>query len=118
MAMKTKRLRSMSAEVIKSGNSIIVDTPFGQPVVENYYMLKSYNSIVAIFDVDEDKLYLLPRFDYSVTTWKHLHAFINDYTSLIDLPASEIRKYPNDFDYYCAYAYANNDYRYPHWYQF
>lgn len=118
MTMKIKQLRSMSAEVIESDNSIIVKTPSGEYVVENYYMLISYNSTVAIFDTDEDKLYLLPRFDYSITTWKHIHAFINDYTSLIDLPAYEIREFPEDYDYYFAYAYANNDCRYPNWHAY
>ena len=30
------------------------------------------------------RVYLLPRYDYSVTTWKHVHAFIQDYCSFVN----------------------------------
>ena len=45
------------------------------------YVLKSYNSIVAILDLSgpHDMLYLLPRNDYSVTTKRQICKFIEDY---------------------------------------
>lgn len=38
------------------------------------------------------RCYLLPRYDYSVTTWKHVHAFINDFCDYVpDMSAADIR---------------------------
>lgn len=39
------------------------------------------------------RVYLLPRYEYSVTTWKHVYAFIQDYCSFVrDYNAREMRK--------------------------
>lgn len=38
------------------------------------------------------RCYLLPRYDYSATTWKHVHAFIDDFCDCVpDMSAADIR---------------------------
>lgn len=44
--------------------------------------LKSYGSIVAFFDSDENILFLMPRYDYSMTTMQQLRKFVDDYTHI------------------------------------
>lgn len=44
--------------------------------------LVSYNSLVAVFDCDCDYLFLLPRWNYSVTTQSHIRKFAHDYLNL------------------------------------
>lgn len=39
--------------------------------------LISYNSLVAVYDCDCERLYLLPRWNYSVTTQSHIRKFVN-----------------------------------------
>lgn len=71
------KLRSMSAEVEHVSN-ITLELTNGETVeLENAYVLWSYASRVAVYC--KMRVYLLPRYDYSVTTWKHVHAFIQDY---------------------------------------
>lgn len=58
-------------------------------------VLKSYDSRVAVYS--NGRVYLLPRYDYSVTTWKHVHAFIQDYCDGIqDVCANDMRRYVSD----------------------
>ena len=58
--------------------------------LENALVLHSYSSRVAIYC--KMRVYLLPRYDYSVTTWKHVHAFINDFCDYVpDMSAADIR---------------------------
>lgn len=67
----------MSAEVEHVSN-ITLELTNGETVeLENAYVLWSYTSRVAVYC--KMRVYLLPRYDYSVTTWKHVHAFIQDY---------------------------------------
>lgn len=77
------KLRSMNAEVIimnnikvQTGN--VDENTYRATVIKNAIALQSYDSVVALFDIRYCTLYLLPRFNYSPTTWKHLHAFIDD----------------------------------------
>lgn len=71
------KLRRMSAEVEHVSN-ITLELTNGETVeLENAYVLWSYASRVAVYC--KMRVYLLPRYDYSVTTWKHVHAFIQDY---------------------------------------
>ena len=54
-------------------------------------VLHCYSSRVAVYC--KMRVYLLPRYDYSVTTWKHVHAFIQDYCRFVwDTNAREMRK--------------------------
>lgn len=46
--------------------------------LQRLYYLKSYDSIVAAYDPDENRLYLGPRWDYSQTTIKHVKAFVKE----------------------------------------
>lgn len=48
--------------------------------IEDGIVLTSYSSKVAVYDRANYKLYMLPRYEYSNTTWKHIHAFIDDFT--------------------------------------
>lgn len=71
----------MSAEVEHVSN-ITLELANGETVeLENAYVLWSYASRVAVYC--KMRVYLLPRYDYSVTTWKHVHAFIQDYCSFV-----------------------------------
>lgn len=51
-----------------------------------------------------DEIFMLPRYDYSPTTWKHVHAFIQDCTSFTDLCASDMRRAFTDGSYCYHYA--------------
>lgn len=82
--LEYKRLRKCSAEVQepywygialrnnKTGE--IVEIPDADA-----WVLKSYASIVAVYQISTDTLYLLPRWNYSVTTQSHVRKFIEDY---------------------------------------
>ena len=50
--------------------------------------LQSYDSTVAIYDYNQDKLILGRHWDYSVTTLRHLYKFFEQY-----LPQFELGKY-------------------------
>lgn len=77
----SKKLRRMSATVERV-ESITVELANGERVtLENADVLTSYSSRVAIYC--KMRVYLLPRYDYSVTTWRHVHAFIQDYCSFV-----------------------------------
>lgn len=76
------KLRNMSATVEHVDN-IAIETANGEIVeLEDAYVLTSYSSRVAVYC--KMRVYLLPRYDYSVTTWKHVHAFIQDYCSFVN----------------------------------
>ena len=75
------KLRNMSATV-NFVVSITLKLEDGENIhLENAYVLTSYASRVAVYC--EMRVYLLPRYGYSVTTWKHIHAFIEDYCSFV-----------------------------------
>lgn len=91
------KLRNMSATVerysaisIELASCEIID-------LKDAYVLKSYNSRVAVYGYNKYsgwRVYLLPRYDYSVTTWKHVHAFIQDCCDYVpDKPAREMREW-------------------------
>lgn len=84
------KLRNMSATVSEEPN-ITIQLENGDIVeLENATVLTSYASRVAVYC--KMRVYLLPRYDYSVTTWKHVHAFIEDYcTAVNDYSAARIR---------------------------
>lgn len=56
--------------------------------------LISYNSLVAVYDCDCEILFLLPRWDYSVTTQSHIRKFVKDYLN------TDICKY--DIEHNCV----------------
>ena len=66
--IKTKRLRSCSAEVIET---------------EKYYLLRSYRTIVAFIEKDTDTLYDILRYvyGYTSTSAQHISKFSHDYGS-------------------------------------
>lgn len=84
------KLRNMSATV-DHVDSITLDLANGERVeLEDAYVLTSYSSRVAVYC--KMRVYLLPRYDYSVTTWKHVHAFVQDYCDFVrDMPARDMR---------------------------
>ena len=88
---QTTKLRNMSAHVTEEKN-IAIELASGEVLnLENALVLHSYDSRVAVYC--KMRVYLLPRYDYSVTTWKHVHAFIQDYCSFVwDCNAREMRK--------------------------
>lgn len=88
---KSMKLRNMSAYVTEEKN-ITIEFASGEVLnLENALVLHSYSSRVAVYC--KMRVYLLPLYDYSVTTWKHVHAFIQDYCSFVrDCNAREMRK--------------------------
>lgn len=84
------KLRNMSATV-DYVDKITLDLANGERVeLEDAYVLTSYSSRVAVYC--KMRVYLLPRYDYSVTTWKHIHAFVQDYCDFVrDMPARDMR---------------------------
>lgn len=87
---QTMKLRSMSAYVTEEP-TITIELASGEVLnLENALVLHSYTSRVAVYC--KMRVYLLPRYDYSVTTWKHIHAFIQDYCSFVnDYSAARMR---------------------------
>lgn len=81
----------MSAYVTEEKN-ITIELANGRILnLEDALVLHSYSSRVAVYC--KMQVFLLPRFDYSITTWKHLHAFIDDYCGGVrDCNAREMRK--------------------------
>lgn len=75
------KLRNMSASV-ENVNHITLELENGELVeLENAQVLWSYSSRVAVYC--KMRVYLLPRYDYSVTTWKHVHAFVQDWCDMV-----------------------------------
>ena len=71
------RLRNMSAYALELSDVVIEEERCGEVrhiCVPYALALKSYESIVSIYYAG--KIYMLPRYDYSITTWGHVHAFI------------------------------------------
>ena len=68
-----KRLRSCSAEVAP-----VIDSETGELL---YYVLRSYNTIVAAIDVRTDTLYDFLRYvyGYTSTSAQHISKFSKDY---------------------------------------
>lgn len=102
------KLRSMSATV-DYVDTITLELEDGENIhLENACVLTSYASRVAVYC--KMRVYLLPRYDYSVTTWKHVHAFIQDYCSFVnDYPADKIRAIGSDgvYNEQKEYAFSN-----------
>lgn len=85
------KLRQMTAEVVELEDVVIEENRHGEKIYHVYdsvKALKSYDSIVAM--ATSEGIFMLPRYDYSPTTWKHVHAFIQDCTSFTDLCASDM----------------------------
>lgn len=101
------KLRNMSAYVTEEKN-ITIELASGEILnLENALVLHSYASRVAVYC--KMRVYLLPRYDYSVTTWKHVHAFIQDYCSFVnDYSAARIRAIAREgvYDTEKEYAFA------------
>lgn len=99
----TMKLRKMSASVDMVENITLISN--GEIItLNNATVLKSYESRVAVYC--KMQVFLLPRFDYSITTWKHLHAFIDDYCGGVrDCSAREMR-------YKAEFELNNGEYRY------
>lgn len=90
MKGQTMKLRNMNAYVTEEKN-ITIELASGEVLnLENALVLHSYSSRVAVYC--KMRVYLLPRYEYSVTTWKHVHAFIQDFTFVWDTNAREMRK--------------------------
>ena len=100
------KLRNMSATVEHVDN-ITIETANGEIVeLEDAYVLTSYSSRVAVYC--KMRVYLLPRYDYSVTTWKHVHAFIQDYCSFVnDYDAKTMRYHAKNELNNGEYMFAN-----------
>lgn len=99
------KLRHMTAEVVELEDVVIEENRHGEKIYHVYdsvKALKSYDSIVAM--ATSEDIFMLPRYDYSPATWKHVHAFIQDCTSFTDLCASDMRRAFTDGS--CCYHYA------------
>ena len=94
------KLRNMSATVSEEPN-ITIQLESGEVVeLENAIVLTSYASRVAVYC--KMRVYLLPRYNYSVTTRKHVHAFVQDYCPAVnDYSAAGVT------DEECEYVFAS-----------
>lgn len=72
-ALNWRRLRSCSAEVAP-----VMDAETGELM---YYVLRSYNTVVAAIDVRTDTLYDFLRYvyGYTATSAQHISKFSHDY---------------------------------------
>lgn len=102
---RTMKLRNMSAKVTEEKN-ITIELASGEVLnLENALVLHSYSSRVAVYC--KMRVYLLPRYDYSVTTWKHVHAFVQDYCSFVnDYSANRMRSIAREGVYNSEKEYA------------
>ena len=91
MKGQAMKLRNMSATV--STNETITLKLRNDEVItlENATVLTSYASRVVVYS--KMQVFLLPRYDYSVTTWKHLHAFIDDYCAGVRDYGARVMRY-------------------------
>ena len=85
------KLRNMSASVHNMPKVIVKVHETGEVLtLRHVTILRSYESDVAIYA--GGRVYLLPRYGYSNTTWKHLHAFVQDFCNGVpDLCAKDMR---------------------------
>lgn len=99
------KLRNMIACVTEEP-AITIELANGEVLnLENALVLHSYSSRVAIYC--KMRVYLLPRYDYSVTTWKHVHAFVQDYCSFVnDYGAARMRAIAREGVYNTEKEYA------------
>lgn len=99
------KLRNMNACVTEEP-AITIELANGEVLnLENALVLHSYSSRVAIYC--KMRVYLLPRYDYSVTTWKHVHAFVQDYCSFVnDYDAARMRAIAREGVYNTEKEYA------------
>lgn len=85
------KLRTNMSAYVTEEKNITIELASGEVLnLENALVLKSYSSRVAVYC--KMRVYLLPRYEYSVTTWKHVHAFIQDCSPVRDTNAREMRK--------------------------
>lgn len=86
------QLRHMNADVELHVNcNIMLDDNYTVIKLYDATVLTSYASRVAVYA--NNRVYLLPRYAYSITTIKQLHAFIDDYCPFVDdMPIAGIRK--------------------------
>lgn len=99
------KLRHMTAEVVELEDVVIEENRHGEKIYHVYdsvKALKSYDSIVAM--ATSEGIFMLPRYDYSPTTWKHVQAFIQDCAPFTDLCASDMRRAFKDGSYCYHYA--------------
>ena len=48
----------------------------------SHTFFQSYDSVIAVWDGKDRKLYITYKWDYSATTRKHFYIFLNDYTDI------------------------------------
>ena len=94
-----KQLRHMHAAIktFDKDIEVVVPTTNQRMTLASPIMLRSYGTLVAIYgkvrqQQQKPKLFLLPKYDASRTTWKHLHAFVTDHcTGIEDMSAKDMR---------------------------
>lgn len=84
------KLRNMSACVNIKDIDVRMSHTGEIKHLQNCLVLTSYRSIVAAYD--GKRVYLFPRYDYSITTWKHIRAFVQDCTDVRDVSADAMRR--------------------------
>lgn len=82
----------MNAKVLESRSITCYTKDNEQFTIDYPVILKSYASDVAVYDECANRVYLLPKYDYSNTTTKHVHAFIEDYTPFSFMSYKDMRK--------------------------
>ena len=93
-----RKLRNCSAEYGGGFKYAVIDAN-GVPHIGEYTVLKSYGSLVVFVEEPINRcngigneIYLMPKYDYSITTMPHVRKFIEDVTGEY-LTIPEMRKY-------------------------
>lgn len=92
LEIPTVRLRTMSASVKTHRWIKLVFDNNTTKDIHYPTILTSYKTDVAVYDERENRVYLLPDYDYSTTTTKHVHAFIEDYTPFLFMSYKDMHK--------------------------
>lgn len=87
-----RQLNKMQAWYFKVNDvSVVLETE--EVLVKNAIVLQSYESAVAIYDKDKSFMYMLPRWDYSVSTMRQIRTFI---TSVLHAHVYDIKALRKD----------------------
>lgn len=87
-----EQLRHMNATIYDGYNiELLNEDSCEVKYIRHGIVFKSYSSICAVYDYKNDVLYLLPRYDYSVTTIRQLKAFCDDYTNIFYTCIKDLR---------------------------
>lgn len=78
MLQGVKQLKKIHVSQLENKNQFLI-------IGDNFKVFQSYDSLIAIYNVDDGSIILGCDWDYSNTTKKHLYIFMDDYCCLKDI---------------------------------